>query len=92
MAVDGALKQQLRSLLGRRVVHRGSTCLVVEVLEQEPALVLESCHSGSALQDNQYGNPGRRVAETFTIPLFDEEYPDQIHPALQQLGIILPDD
>lgn len=87
MATNLPHKQQFRQLIGRRVIHRGRHCTVIELLEQESALVLEEHAEGVTLQDNQYGNPGRRVTQTYTIPLFDEERPDQWHPALLQLGL-----
>ncbi|MFO7593333.1 MAG: hypothetical protein R6X15_04720 [Pseudomonadota bacterium] len=88
MALNHQLKIQLHNLIGRTVNHRGVTCTVVEVLESEPALVLEAQGSRTSLQDNQYGNPGRRVPEVFTIPLFDEEDRSEFHPDLLQLGLM----
>jgi hypothetical protein len=52
--------QQLRKLIGLEVKHQGICCRIVEVLEREPALVLESCGQREAIQDNQYGDPHRR--------------------------------
>jgi hypothetical protein len=62
---------------------------VIEVLESEAALVLEAEGSRAELQDNQYGDPGRRVAEIFTIPVFNEREDSGFHPELLKLGIIL---
>lgn len=88
MAINHQLKTQLHNLIGRRVTHHGTTCTVVEVLESEPALVLQVHDSCSSLQDNQYGNPGRRVPEIITIPLFDENESSKFHPELLQLGLL----
>ena len=81
--------QQLRKLIGRQVEHRGRCCRIVEILEHEPALVLEACGEREAIQDNQYGDPHRRVAEVFTIALFDEEREGECHPDLLALGLPL---
>jgi len=91
MRNDNQLVAKLKGLIGRSVVHQGKTCTVLELLESEPALVLISDTHRSSLQDNQYGNPGRRVPETFTIPLYDEEDSSQIHPKLLRLGLISTD-
>lgn len=88
MAINHQLKTQLHNLIGRTVNHRGATCIIVEVLENEPALVLQVHDSHSSLQENQYGNPGRRVPEVITIPLFDEEECSKFHPELLQLGLL----
>jgi len=46
----------LRSLIGLRVHHRGEVCVVVEVLESPPALVLEP-ESAATLLVDQHGQP-----------------------------------
>lgn len=80
--------QDLRRLIGRRVVHQGTPCLVVELLEHEPALVLEASGPREGIQDNQYGNPHRRVPEVFTIPFFEEPGSEALHPALLALDLL----
>ncbi|HEY9147636.1 MAG TPA: hypothetical protein VIQ22_01390 [Gammaproteobacteria bacterium] len=91
MAISKPLKIQLQKLIGRQVMHRGTSCTVVELLEHEPALVLEASQARSSLQDNQYGNPGRRVAEVYTIPLYDEDGESRFHPELLRLGLLSSD-
>lgn len=81
--------QQLRKLIGLEVEHQGICCRIVEVLEREPALVLEACGQREAIQDNQYGDPHRRVAEVFTISLFDEQREGECHPDIVALGLPL---
>jgi hypothetical protein len=81
--------QDLRRLIGQRVLHQGIPCLVVELLEHEPALVLEASGPREGIQDNQYGDPHRRVAEVFTIPLFEAPGSKSLHPDLLALGLIL---
>lgn len=88
MAINSALKQQLQGLIGHSVRHRGTPCRIIELLESEAALVLQADGERGALQDTQYGNPGRRVAEVFTIPLFDEEEPRRFHHDLLALGLV----
>lgn len=89
MSVNTQQIVTLQRLIGRSVIHQGIPCTVIEFLQDIPALVLESSSSRSNLQDNQYGNPGRRVAETFTIPLYDDEDSSRFHPELLQLGLLV---
>lgn len=81
--------QQLRKLIGREVMHQGKCCRIVEILEHEPALVLQSCGPREGIQDNQYGDPHRRVAEVFTIALFDEQSEEESHPDFLALDLPL---
>lgn len=81
--------RDIRQLIGQRVIHRGIPCLVVEYLEHEPALVLEVSGPREGIQDNQYGDPHRRVAEVFTVPLFETPNSDNLHPDLLALGLVL---
>ena len=81
--------QQLRKFIGLEVTHRGICCRIVEILEHEPALVLQSCGPHEAIQDNQYGDPHRRVAEVFTIALFDEQRNGECHPDFLALDLPL---
>lgn len=88
MAISKQLKRQLQDLIGQPVSHRGMPCRIIEVLEHEAALVLQADGEREALQDTQYGNPGRRVAEVFTIPLYDEDDQQRFHADLLQLGLL----
>ena len=81
--------QQLRNLIGLEVMHQGVCCRIVEILEHEPALVLEASGPREGIQDNQFGDPHRRVSEVFTIALFDEQREGECHPDLLALGLPL---
>ena len=72
--------QQLRKLIGVEVVHKGLCCRIIEILEHEPALVLHSTGPREGIPDNQFGDPHRRVAEVYTIPLYDARHPGENHP------------
>ncbi|MCW9088570.1 MAG: hypothetical protein OQK54_03460 [Gammaproteobacteria bacterium] len=88
LTLNNRLRAALQSHIGQTVNHRGASCRVVELLENEPALVLEVCHARSSLQETQYGDPGRRVAEIVTIPLFAEPGSAALHPELLRLGLL----
>lgn len=63
---------QLRGRIGSLVEHQGVICRIVEVLEQEPALVLATVHEDH-IQTDQFGNPKRRTPTTFTVPVLSAD-------------------
>lgn len=81
--------QQLRKLIGKEVVYQGACFQIIEILEHEPALVLQATGPREGIQDNQFGDPHRRVAEVYTIPLFDLQREGETHPDFLALGLPL---
>lgn len=63
--------KQLRGMIGIKLCHNNKECLVVEVLEDGPSLVLQYFEDN--IQNNQYGNAHRRVPETFCIPILSRD-------------------
>lgn len=78
---------QLRGMIGLTVRHQGHTCYVIEVLEDGPSLVLEDRGPVKALQEDQFGDPQRRVPRTFTIPVLDKARTG-IHPEFLALDLV----
>lgn len=79
----------LKTLLGERLTYRGQPCQVIDILAEEPALVLSSDTGHTIVQSNQYNEPGRRVTETFTVPLLNPRR-DGLNPALAELAARYP--
>ncbi|GAB4294163.1 MAG: hypothetical protein Kow0096_10190 [Thiohalomonadaceae bacterium] len=79
---------QLRSLIGQPVSHRGAACHVIEVLAEGPALVLQDAGDNTDIQDNQFGEPNRRVPSIYVVPLRDGE---DVHPDFLRLGLLACD-
>lgn len=77
---------QLRSLIGQPVSHHGTACHVIEVLADGPALVLQDARR-TDIQDNQFGEPNRRVPRIYVIPLLDDEG-SNVHPDFARLGLL----
>lgn len=59
---------RLRKLIGARARHNGEIYEIVEVIEDEPALVLQD-ETHSTIQADQYGEAHRRVPSTVTVKL-----------------------
>ena len=78
--------EQLRGMIGISVRHQGAVCCVIEVLEDGPAIVLADAEN-TEIQDNQYGDPHRRVTQTYTIPVLSADR-SGIHPEFLELELI----
>lgn len=78
--------QQLRGMIGLHVTHNGAPCQIIEVLEDGPAIVLQSRGSDKPVQSNQHGEGSRRVSETFTIPVLTRDK-NEFHPQYLALDI-----
>ena len=64
----------LRRHIGTYARHENTVYEIIEVLEDEPALVLQDCEEHTTIQADQHGEAHRRVPQirTITIPV-DED-------------------
>lgn len=62
----------LRTLLGLRVRHLGEICLIVEVLDEPPSLVLQP-ESRPSLMADHHGRPFEYAPRTHTLPVLTED-------------------
>lgn len=76
---------QLESLIGQAVTFRGRQLTVVEVLPEQPALVLAESRGDAGIQANQFGEAARRAPRNWTVPVHDSH--GDIHPLLRELMI-----
>jgi hypothetical protein len=76
----------LRTLIGLRVRHQGEICVVVEVLESPPTLVLEM-RAASAMQADMHGRPWEYGREHRMVPVLSEDG-TALHDALLDLDIL----
>lgn len=60
---------RIRGLIGRHVVYKGTEYVIVEVLDEAPALVLEA--RDTVIQADQHGEAHRRVPNTETVPILN---------------------
>lgn len=71
--------KDLQNKIGMRVWHEGQECCVVEILEDQPALVLVADDTDS-IQADQFGSPHRKVPLSFIVqvlsPCGEELHPD----------------
>ncbi|MEO1767611.1 hypothetical protein [Thiobacter aerophilum] len=65
--------EQLRSLIGLRVLYRSEPHVVIEVIEDERALVLAPEGCGPSIQADAYGNARRRARTLITVPVLSAD-------------------
>jgi len=65
-----SILSRIRALIGKRFLHRGEACTVVEVLADGNALILRGAPLSKIIQRDQFGRPVRRVGKTWEIPIF----------------------
>lgn len=78
--MDMKLLQQLRLLVGKPVEYQGRACRIIEVLDAENALVVVCENGRRVIQSNQFGEATRRVQQTHTLPLLDDD--DHLNPVI----------
>jgi len=64
--------QRLRAKIGEEVMYSGLMCEIIEVLEDIPALVVQTLDNTPRIQTNQLGEAHRRTRKTFTVPLMSK--------------------
>lgn len=83
----------LRSLIGLRVRHQGAICVILEVLESPPSLVLEpvvamlAARSPAAVMANLHGQPGEYGAEARIVQVLTDDQTG-LNDALLELEIL----
>jgi len=78
---------QLRGMIGLQVRHDGGVYQVIEVLEDGPSLVLESRQHSTSQQADQFGEPGRWVPTTCTVPVLAASR-TALHPSFLALDLV----
>jgi hypothetical protein len=76
----------LRTLIGLRVRHLGQVCVVIEVLDAPPALVLEPVAPASLMAD-QHGHPWEYGVETRVLRILTDDRTG-LNDALLELEIL----
>jgi hypothetical protein len=79
--------EQLRTLIGIRVMHSGEQYQIIEIIESEPGLILQICNDEKPIQENQFGDPTRRAPKNVTIQVLTKDK-TEIHPQFLALDLI----
>ncbi len=81
--------QKLRSLIGTHVNWQNQEHVIVEVLEDELALVLRSTQQSKIIQPDQHGEAHRRVQNTVTLTIYSNTEKSELNPEFMELGLQL---
>ncbi|HNQ04838.1 MAG TPA: hypothetical protein PKH69_09515 [Thiobacillaceae bacterium] len=76
----------LRTLLGLHVRHQGEICVIIEVLDEPPSLVLQADAPASLMADH-HGRPFEYGLRTYTLPVLTEDR-SGLNDALLDLEIL----
>ena len=79
--------ENLRTMIGSSVKFENNDYKLIELLEDELAIVLEACHKYTDIQPDQMGEAHRRVPRTVTIPVLMGENKDEFNTAFLSLDL-----
>jgi hypothetical protein len=77
----------LRNLIGQEVDYEGRGCMIIEIVEDIPAVILQYHEPSTTIQPDQHGEAHRKVPRTITLPVMDEEG-SGYNPAFCDLNLI----
>lgn len=80
--------EQLRSLIGARILHHDQEYRLVEVIDDGPCILLQYTGPQTIIQADQHGNAHRRVPETLMVPLYAPDHAgfDIVFSSLEMLA------
>jgi hypothetical protein len=70
MATTGITLDQLRGMVGAELGYQGMRCVLVEVLDEPPVLVLRPVGAAPVIQADNFGKPMRHAPQLFELPVF----------------------
>ncbi len=77
---------RLKELIGQTVQYGEQRARILELLEDQQALVLELVDAAPVIQANQIGDASRRVGRTLTVPIFSSDGTG-LNPLLQSIRL-----
>lgn len=80
---------RLQSLVGAELRYQGMRCVLVDVLEQPPVLVLRPIGAAPVIQADNFGKPMRHAPQLFELPIFG---PDGVSLSAELQLISVPGD
>jgi hypothetical protein len=68
--IDQEVLRRLRNLIGRDCAYLGRRCLIIDVVSEEGALILQTREGPPPIQVDQYGHPTNRANELLQVPIY----------------------
>jgi len=78
----------LQGLVGQRVRCGERVYTIIDVLEEGPAIVMESESHYTVIRENQHGDPSRRGRDTLTLPVLSTDG-RSLNPLLNDLATLI---
>lgn len=69
----GITLERLRSLVGTELRYQGLRCMLVEVLDEPPVVVLRPIGAAPVIQADNFGKPMRHAPQLFELPVFGSD-------------------
>ncbi|MFU8821193.1 MAG: hypothetical protein ACNA8G_06505 [Gammaproteobacteria bacterium] len=85
----GMTLARLKSLVGAELRYQGMRCLLVDVLDQPPIVVLRPIDADPVVQTDNFGKPMRHAPPLFELPVFG---PDGVSLSAEARLISVPED
>lgn len=79
--------EQLEALIGRRVRHLDHNWQIIEVLEDELAIVLQADDDSERILSNSHGEPVRSLPNVLTLAVRNPDG-EGINPALEEMEVL----
>jgi hypothetical protein len=83
--------EELEKLIGRRIAYLGHTWHIIEVLDDEMALVLQADDDSERILANSHGEPVRSLPDVINLPVVDTKS-GGINPELKQITVLEEED
>lgn len=79
--------EDLEALIGRQVRYLNRVWVIIEVLEEELAIVLQADTAGESILSNAQGEPVRSLPRVMTLPVRDEDS-GGINPEMREMEVL----
>jgi len=70
MGTPGITLERLRALVGAELRYQGIPCILIDVLDQPPVVVLRPIGAAPVIQADNFGKPMRHAPQLFELPVF----------------------
>lgn len=66
----GITLERLKTLVGQELRYQGMCCVLVEVLDEPPIVILRPIGAAPVIQSDNFGKPMRHAPQLFELPVF----------------------
>lgn len=85
----GITLARLKTVVGRELRYQGMRCVLVDVLDEPPMVILRPIGAEPVIQSDNFGKPMRHAPQLFELPVFG---PDGVSLSAELQMISFPGD